>query len=262
MPQRPRPHPSHDEPVWLYGRHAVLAALRNPRRELLRLVATDNAAAWLGEQHKVPASTESLKPHQIDALLHEGAVHQGLAGRFSDLPRARLKDACSGEAAGPVVVLDQVTDPQNIGAILRVAAAFSAQAVIVQERRTPPLAGALAKAAAGALELVPVVKAVNISRSLEALKDLGFEVAGLAGEGATDLPAFRFRPPLALVMGAEGKGLREGVRGHCDRLVSIPIADGVESLNVSTAAAVALYAVTTAQVPGSDADRSPATSRA
>lgn len=251
-----------DEPVWLYGRHAVLAALKNPRRDLLQMAVTENAATWLSEQHKVPGTAESLKPHQIDKLLHQGAVHQGIAGRFSDLPRARLKDVCRGDDPRPVVILDQVTDPQNIGAIIRVAAGFRAQAVIVQERRTPPLAGALAKAAAGTLETLPVVKAVNISRSIEALQEMGFGVAGLAGEGATPLPSFTHHGPLALVMGAEGKGLREGVRGHCDHLVSIPLAPEVESLNVATAAAVALYAVTSAQLPGNDEVMTPATSRA
>ncbi|NRA31493.1 MAG: 23S rRNA (guanosine(2251)-2'-O)-methyltransferase RlmB [Parvularculaceae bacterium] len=241
---RSRWRPQEDAPVWLYGKHAVLAALKNPKRNLLRLAATDNAAAWLAEQHKVPGNTESLKPHQIDKLLHEGAVHQGLAGQFSDLPRARLKDACNGKDDRPVIILDQVTDPQNIGAIIRVAAGFRAQALIVQERRTPPLAGALAKAAAGTLETLPVVKAVNISRAIEALQDMGFTSVGLAGEADIDLPALDVSGPLAVVMGAEGKGLREGVRGHCDQLVSIPLAEEVESLNVATAAAVTLYAVT------------------
>lgn len=253
-----RPEKKQDGPVWLYGRHAVLAALRNPRRDLKRLVITENAATWLGEQHKVPGSAESLKPHQIDPLLHPGAVHQGVAGLFSELPRTRLKEACDPKNPRPVVVLDQVTDPQNIGAILRVSAGFSAQAVIVQDRRTPPLAGALAKAAAGTLETLPVIRAVNISRSLEALQDLGFEVAGLAGEGAVPLPSYKPRHPIAIVMGAEGKGLREGVRGHCDALVSIPLAEDVESLNVATAAAVTLYAVTTDQDAGSPAVSEPA----
>lgn len=239
----------HEGPVWLYGRHAVRAALQNHKRNLHRLVITENAAAWLSEEHKVPGDAESLKPHQIDKLLQPGAVHQGIAGLFDDLPRARLKDACSGKNDRPVVVLDQVTDPQNIGAILRVAAGFKAQAVIVQDRRTPPLAGALAKAAAGTLETLPVIKAVNISRSLEALQDLGFRVAGLAGEGAVPLPDYQHNGPLAIVMGAEGKGIREGVRSHCDDLVSIPLSEEVESLNVATAAAVALYAVTS-QLPG------------
>ncbi|MEM1379430.1 MAG: 23S rRNA (guanosine(2251)-2'-O)-methyltransferase RlmB [Pseudomonadota bacterium] len=248
MPDRRRPSPPQDDaPVWLYGRHAVLAALKNPRRDLKRLMATKNAQAWLAEEQKVPAALEDVKPHQIDAQLPQGAVHQGLAGLFSDLPRTRLKDACDGGSDRPVVILDQVTDPQNIGAIIRVAAGFRAQAVIVQERRTPPLAGALAKAAAGTLESLPVIKVVNISRAIEALQELGFTAAGLAGEAATPLPAFTGRPPLALVMGAEGKGLREGVRNHCDALISIPLAAEVESLNVATAAAVTLYAVTTGE---------------
>lgn len=246
--------PSRDDgPVWLYGKHAVLAALKNPRRDLLRLVLTENAASWLGEAHKLPAGAEVLKPHQIDALLPGGAVHQGLAGRFSTLPRARLKDVFDPAVPQPVVILDQVTDPQNIGAVIRVAAGFGAQGVIVQERRTPPLAGALAKAAAGTLETLPVVKVVNISRAIEALQQMGFTAVGLAGEGAVPLPRLSAKAPLAMVMGAEGKGLREGVRSHCDLVVSIPLAPEVESLNVATAAAVALYAIGPGQEIGSDA---------
>ncbi|MEM0929806.1 MAG: 23S rRNA (guanosine(2251)-2'-O)-methyltransferase RlmB [Pseudomonadota bacterium] len=249
MSSRPSP-PRRDrsqtpENVWLYGRHAVLAALQNAERNLVSLALTENAAAWLGEQAKVPGIAEVVKPQAIDKLLHTGAVHQGIAARMSDLPRRRLKEVCSAKATRPVVILDQVTDPQNIGAIIRVAAGFSAQAVIVQDRRIPPLAGALAKAAAGTLETMPVIQAVNISRSIEALQDMGFAAVGLAGEGAVPLPQYQEQRPLALVMGAEGKGLREGVRGHCDALVSIPLAAHVESLNVATAAAVALYAVTT-----------------
>ncbi|MEO1043384.1 MAG: 23S rRNA (guanosine(2251)-2'-O)-methyltransferase RlmB [Pseudomonadota bacterium] len=248
MPPRPKSPRRDDrqspENVWLYGRHAVLAALRNAERNLVSLALTENAAVWLSEQAKVPGIAEVIKPQAIDKLLPAGAVHQGMAARMSDLPRRRLKDVCSAARHNPVVILDQVTDTQNIGAIIRVAAGFSAQAVIVQERRTPPLAGALAKAAAGTLETLPVVHAVNISRAIEALQEMGFAVAGLAGEGAVPLPQYKEERPLALVLGAEGKGLREGVRGHCDALVSIPLADEVESLNVATAAAVALYAVT------------------
>lgn len=242
-PRRDRPQAT--ENVWLYGRHAVLAALQNAERNLVSLAMTENASIWLAEQAKVPGIAELMKPQAIDKLLPTGAVHQGIAARMSDLPRRRLKDVCSAKSQRPVVILDQVTDPQNIGAIIRVAAGFSAQAVIVQERRTPPLAGALAKAAAGTLETLPVVQAVNISRSIEALQEMGFAAAGLAGEGATPLPQYMEERPLALVLGAEGKGLREGVREHCDALVSIPLAENVESLNVATAAAVALYAVTT-----------------
>ncbi|WP_428408367.1 23S rRNA (guanosine(2251)-2'-O)-methyltransferase RlmB [Hyphococcus sp.] len=230
--------------VWLYGRHAVAAALANPNRKVKRVLATKNSADWLaqtGIDEKTLSRLEDMKPDAIDRLLHEGAVHQGLAALAEELPRARLKEVCApAETGAPVLVLDQITDPQNIGALFRSAAAFGAKAVIVQERRTPPLAGALAKAAAGAIEIVPCVQAVNIARALEALKDLGYHCAGLAGEAdayITEFPA----TPLALVMGAEGAGLRQLVAATCDKLYRIPIAPGVESLNVSNAAAISLY---------------------
>ncbi len=230
--------------VWLYGRHAVAAALANPNRKVNRVFATKNSADWLantGASEKVLSRLEDTKPDAIDRLLHEGAVHQGLAALAEELPRARLKEVCApAEAGAPVLVLDQITDPQNIGALFRSAAAFGAKAVIVQERRTPPLAGALAKAAAGAIEVVPCVQAVNIARALEALKDLGYHCAGLAGEADACITEFPVAP-LALVMGAEGAGLRQLVAATCDRLYRIPIAPGVESLNVSNAAAISLY---------------------
>lgn len=231
--------------LWLYGRHAVAAALVNPERRVRRVLATKNAADWLAKadiREDLAAKIEDAKPDVIDRALHPGAVHQGLAAEVFDLPRARLKEVCAPAAPRrPVVVLDQITDPQNIGAVFRSAAAFGARAVVVQERRTPPLAGALAKAAAGAIETVPCVKAVNIARALEALKDLGYETAGLAGEAEEELAALDKTRPLALVLGAEGAGLRRLVSETCDRLVKIPIAPTMQSLNVSTAAAVALY---------------------
>ncbi|WP_081871492.1 TrmH family RNA methyltransferase [Parvularcula oceani] len=232
------------ERVWIYGRHPVLAALRNPARRCRRLLATRNAAAWLDEQGWDGKAPEDAKPDAIDGLLPPGAVHQGLAAQFTDLPRLRLKEVCDPARGAPVLVLDQVTDPQNLGASLRIAAAFGAQAVVVQDRRTPPVSGALAKAAAGTAETVPLVRVVNIARALEALHDLGFETAGLAGEGATPLPRFTPQAPVALVLGAEGPGLRQLVRETCQSLVSIPMQEGVESLNVATAGAVALYALT------------------
>lgn len=240
-----KPGPAADG-VWLYGRHAVAAALANPQRKIKRIVATKNAADWLadhGASKAVLAKLEDLKPDAIDKLLHEGAVHQGLAALAEELPRARLKDVCApADKAAPVLVLDQITDPQNIGALFRSAAAFGARAVIVQERRTPPLSGALAKAAAGAIESMPCVQAVNIARALEALQDLGYHCAGLAGEADADIAAFP-DAPLALVMGAEGAGLRQLVAATCNKLYRIPISAGVESLNVSNAAAVSLYEV-------------------
>lgn len=231
--------------LWIYGRHAVAAALANPARRIERGVATKNAMDWMrgakiGEERL--AMFEDFRPDAIDHLLHAGAVHQGVAIAAHDLERARLKDICTPDGAlRPVVVLDQITDPQNIGAIFRASAAFGAAAVIVQERRTPPLSGALAKAAAGAVETLPCVKVVNISRALEALKDLGYFCAGLAGESdrpISDLPRSK---PLAIVLGAEGAGLRQLVGETCDALFRIPIDASMESLNVSTAAAVTLY---------------------
>lgn len=234
--------------LWLYGRHAVAAALANPDRRVRRILATKNAADWL-QRMTIPealaAKIEDVKPDVIDRALHAGAVHQGLAAEVFDLARARLKETCApAEARRPVVVLDQITDPQNIGAVFRSAAAFGARAVVVQERRTPPLAGALAKAAAGAIETVPCVKVVNIARALEALAALGYETVGLDGETEGAVADLDKGAPIALVLGAEGAGLRRLVAETCARRARIPIAPAMESLNVSTAAAVALYEIT------------------
>lgn len=235
-------------PLWLYGRHAVAAALANPERKIRRVLATKNAVDWLqktGMAERALAAFEArfedARPEIIDRVLQPGAVHQGIAAEVSDLPRARLKDACAPAASGrPVLVLDQITDPQNIGALFRSAAAFGACAVIVQERRTPPLSGALAKAAAGAIEVIPCVQVVNIARAVEALQGLGYHCAGLAGDAVAEITALPDMP-IGLVMGAEGAGLRQLVGATCDALYRIPIADGVESLNVSNAAAISLY---------------------
>lgn len=236
------------ERLWIYGRHAVAAALANKDRRVRRVVATKNAADWLVDAvdpARLPEHVEDEKPAFIDRLLPPGAVHQGLAAEAFDLPRYRLKEVCSpGQAGRPVVVLDQITDPQNIGAIFRSAAAFGAAAIIVQERRTPPLSGALAKAAAGAIEIVPCVKAVNIARSIEALNDLGYMTIGLSGHTDNSIRSYSTDQPIALVLGAEGSGLRPLVSQSCTGLAKIPMAPGVESLNVSTAAAVALFAIT------------------
>lgn len=230
--------------LWLYGRHAVAAAMENPERRIRRIFATKNAADWLNDRGASPqglAKLEDAKPDAIDRLLPPGAVHQGLAAEVFDLPRVRLKETCSPtEPRRPVIVLDQITDPQNIGAIFRSAAAFGARAIIVQERRTPPLSGALAKSAAGAVETLPCIKAVNIARALEGLQGLGYFCAGLAGEADEEIGALPDQP-LALVMGAEGSGLRPLVAETCNGLFRIPIASGVESLNVSNAAAISLY---------------------
>lgn len=243
--ERPKPD---DGALWLYGRHAAAAALANPARRIKRGYATKNAFDWLKSLNLSDerlALLEDTRPDAIDRLLQPGAVHQGLAIEAFDLERARLKDVCAPDGARqPVVVLDQITDPQNIGAVFRSAAAFGARAAIVQDRRTPPLSGALAKAAAGAVETLPCVKAVNISRALEALKDLGYHCAGLAGDGALPIVRLPKNQPIAIVLGAEGAGLRQLVGETCDALYRIPIAGAMESLNVSNAAAIALYEAT------------------
>ncbi|MEO1015580.1 MAG: RNA methyltransferase [Pseudomonadota bacterium] len=239
---------SDDAPVWIYGRHAVAAALANPKRRMKRVLATKNAADWLersGATTEALSRIEDARPHAIDAALPAGAVHQGLAALVEPFPPARLKDACAEPSpAAPVIVLDQVTDPQNIGAIMRSAAALGARAIVVQDRRTPPLAGALAKAAAGAVEVLPCVRAVNIARALEGLETLGYFRAGLAGAGAAPISELPRDTPLAIVLGAEGAGLRQLVAATCDGLFRIEIASAMESLNVSTAAAIALYEAT------------------
>ena len=241
--KRPPSRPDRDGPVWIYGRHAVAAVLANKTRHQHKLMATKNALDWLKE-HGLDIPVEAVTPKALDDALPQGAVHQGLAVKVNPLPDRKIDEVCDPSAPGPVVVLDQVTDPQNIGAIFRIAAAFGAQAIIAQDRRTPPLSGALAKAAVGAVELVPFVSVVNIARALGQLNDLGFHTVGLAGEADADLPAFKSDRPVALVLGAEGKGLRELVRGTCETLVSIPIDERVESLNVSSAASISLYALT------------------
>ncbi len=244
---RTRQNPAHkndgtnasDSTVWLWGTHAVLAALRNPARKSLKLYASKNAASHL------PVGREAIpvSPHEIDQLLPEGAAHQGLALQAWPLPESRLDDALNS-TEGVFLMLDGVTDPRNIGAILRSAAAFGARGVIVQDRKTPPLGGVLAKAAAGALETVPLFRVVNLARTLEQLGQAGWHSVGLAGDTRTSISDALDTNRLCLVMGSEGKGLRPNVAKHCDQLARIPISTDMESLNVSTAAAIALYELT------------------
>ena len=234
--------------LWLYGRHAVSAALKNDERAIRRVIATPAACKWAlenGIDQALIAQFGQASPQEIDAALQDGAVHQGFAAEVDPLPRARLKDVCADPSPGqPVVVLDQLTDPQNIGAIFRSCAAFGARAIVTQERRTPALAGALAKAAVGAVDQVPCAQVVNIARAIEALQNLGYHCVGLAGDADISLPQLKSDKPIALVMGAEGAGLRPLVSQSCDQLVSIPMAPQMESLNVSVAAAISLYEVT------------------
>ena len=233
---------SDDAPVIMYGWHTVTAALRNPERKIRKLLATENAARRLTDE-KVPNANraEVVRPHAIAERLLPDAVHQGLYLEVDPLPSP---DIDTLEAAGVVLVLDQITDPHNVGAIMRSASAFGVRAVITTQRHSPDATGALAKAASGALEHVAVISVQNLARGLTALKDKGFLTVGLDSEGDADLAAIKLRAPLALVLGAEGKGLRQLTRETCDHVARIDLPGVIASLNVSNATAVALYVAT------------------
>ena len=250
-PSAPRPPEPRDQGPWLYGRHAVAAALANAARRVRRLIALPEAAAELrslaaAAAARLPAGApEVLDRRGFDMLLPAGAVHQGMALAAEPLPERDIDDVLDGigEAEGPqiVVLLDQVTDPHNIGAVLRSAAAFAVRAVIVPEHGAPPVTGALAKAASGALEAVPLLRVTNLARSLDRLKEAGFWCLGLEGSAATSLTDTDAGMRIALVLGAEGSGLRRLTRERCDLLARLPTRGEPASLNVSNAAAVALY---------------------
>ncbi len=226
---------------WLYGTHPVVAALQNPHRRLRRLLLTEEAEAGLSSRLNgpLPLAAERTDRARLDALLGRDAVHGGLALLADPLPTPPLDQVL--QRPGPVLVLDQVSDPRNVGAILRSAAAFGVAAVIVQDRNAPEETGVLAKAASGALETVPLLRAVNLSRTLAALKAAGFWTVGLDSSGGRfDGAAFRERR-VALVLGAEGEGLRRLTRDTCDEIAGLVMPGAMESLNVSNAAAVALY---------------------
>ncbi len=238
--------------TWLYGIHPVLAALANPRRKILQIAIQREVDAQLGPKLETLAEAhplglpdaEILDREQLDRMLPRGAVHQGLAALVEGLDDPDLDDivrATEGQDAARVVVLDQVTDPHNVGAILRSCAGFGVAAVICPERHSPGATAVMAKAASGALERVPFVRVVNLARALEHLKKAGYWCVGLAGEAQTQLHEADMTGKIALVVGAEGEGLRRLTREHCDLLVRIPIDKGLESLNVSNATAIALY---------------------
>ena len=229
---------------WIWGTHAVTAALANPRRTLHELWITEAAERRLkGATLPLPART--VEPHELDRHLPPGAVHQGLAVHAAPLEWPSLPTLA--DATDLVLVLDQVTDPHNLGAMFRLASAFGVGALILQDRNAPPLTGATAKVAVGCIETVPVVQVVNIANTLDELKGYGFECIGLAGETELSLAeALSSSGKRALAMGAEGRGLRPRVAATCDRLARIPMLSGdepgeAESLNVATAAAIALY---------------------
>jgi len=246
---RPKPHgqgrsdrrPAGVADDWIWGWHAVEAALANPRRGApQRLVATPDKAKQVEARFGRTLPLEVADAHQIGLSLPQGAVHQGIALRPAPLEDAELADFEPTPGA-VLLVLDQVTDPQNVGAILRSAAAFGVKGMILQDRNAPKLTGALAKAAAGAVDQVPVARVVNLSRALDELTSAGWRAVGLAGESDRGLAEVLDGAPTVLVLGSEGEGLRRLVAEHCDELAKIPMPGGFESLNVSAAAAIALY---------------------
>jgi 23S rRNA (guanosine2251-2'-O)-methyltransferase len=233
---------------WVWGWHAAMAALANPQRGApLRLVASAERAKELARElaARSPAlpAPEILDAAAIARLLPPGAAHQGLALRAAPIAPLGLAELAS-PAQGVLVMLDHVTDPQNVGAVFRSAAAFGARGVIVQDRHTPAFTGALAKAAAGALDVTPHARVVNLARALDELDGLGWRAVGDAAE---PLAAVLDARATVLVLGSEGEGLRRLVGEHCDALARIPMPGGFESLNVSAAAAVALYEATRAR---------------
>jgi 23S rRNA (guanosine2251-2'-O)-methyltransferase len=247
MSRRKKSHHGHGSPnrPRFWGKHAVAAALDNPGRRVLRAWTTREAASFMQFPDTVPVSYADVA--DLGRLVPHDAPHQGVVIEVEPLEELWLGDLL-GEAGerSTLLVLDQVTDPHNVGAILRSASAFGALGIVTQDRHSPPESGALAKAASGALERMPWVRVVNLARALEEIAEAGFWRIGLAGEAEMDLKAALGPPRVALVLGAEGPGMRSNTRDHCDALARLPISDSIESLNVSNAAAVALYAASIA----------------
>ena len=228
-----------DDIAVLYGWHTVTAALQNPERRLRKVLATENVARRLAEEgFAARPAPEIVRPDAIAARLPQDAVHQGLYAEADPLPSPSIEALA---ADGVVLVLDQVTDPHNVGAIFRSAAAFSATAIVATVRHSPEATGVLAKSASGALEHVALVSVQNLARALASLKERGFLVVGLSADGDSELSALPLKRPLALVLGAEGKGLRQLTKETCDHLARLDLPGTIKSLNVSNAAVLALY---------------------
>lgn len=225
----------------LYGLHTVAAALTNPKRKFVKLMATKNAAERIKDEIAVSGLTPvETSPRDLDKIVGPEAVHQGMVLEAKPIRQPRL-DQIPKE--GVTVFLDQVTDPHNVGAILRSCAAFAVTALVTTARHSPEGSGVLFKAASGAYELVPFVKVTNLSRAMDEMREHGFRLIGLDSEGDMAISEVDSTPPLALVLGAEGKGLRELTRKTCDQVVRLDLPGAIKSLNVSNAAAISLYAL-------------------
>jgi 23S rRNA (guanosine2251-2'-O)-methyltransferase len=247
MSRRKKSHQTHRTAARprFWGKHAVAAALDNPARTVLRAWATREATAYM--QFPKDVAVTLAEAPDLGRLVPHDAPHQGMIIEVESLEEVWLEDVLqSAEERSVLLVLDQVTDPHNVGAILRSVAAFGAIGIVTQDRHSPPESGVVAKAASGALERVPWVRVVNLARALEEIGEAGFWRIGLTGDAEMDLRESLGPARVALVLGAEGTGLRPNTREHCDALARLPISDAVESLNVSNAAAVALYAASVA----------------
>ena len=225
----------------IYGAHPVEEALKNPMRKIVKLSATLNAAERLREfTQPLKITPQIVNPKVLDRMLAPDAVHQGMILEAKPLPHIELRDI---EQSGVVVMLDQVTDPHNVGAILRTCAAFNVTAIVTTARHSAEASGVLFKAASGAYEHVPFVKVTNLARAMEEFRDAGFRLIGLDSDADVVLGSIDKSPPLVLILGAEGKGLRELTRKNCDMVAKLDFTGAIKSLNVSNAAAIALYAL-------------------
>ena len=229
----------------LYGRHAVIAALKNPERKFTKVLCTqDNSDEVRKLIPSFPLNIVERK--EIERVLPQDSVHQGFALYCSELPTYNIEDLLAmaeEKKECHILVLDQVTDPQNIGAIIRSCVAFNAMAIVVQDKNAPKETGSMAKASAGMIELLPIVRVTNLTRALEQLKNIGFWTLGMDGHATTTIDKIKKGGKTAIVMGSEGKGMRRLIEETCDSTVKLNISENAESLNVATAAAIALYEI-------------------
>lgn len=248
-----RPSAAPSGRIRLWGRHAVTAALANPERTLRKLWGTHDAIAALGISSSI-LTVSYAEVADLGRMVPADAPHQGLVLEVDPLPDRWLDElfekAESPEDRRPIIVLDQVTDPHNVGAVLRSAVAFDALGIVTQDRHSPPESGALARAASGALEVMPWIRVVNLARALDEMAEAGYWRVGLTGHTKTMLNEALVPGKLALVLGAEGEGMRQNTEAHCDVLAKLPISPKIESLNISNAAAIALYAAATRPTVG------------
>jgi 23S rRNA (guanosine2251-2'-O)-methyltransferase len=245
---RKKTHSSANE-HWIFGRHAALAALVNPRRSINRIMLNRNMHHEITQEHRVAEKFSDIiqlvENKALENLLPVGSVHQGIAIQAAPLPEITIEEFCRSLSAkkSVVLVLDQITDPHNVGAILRSAAAFGVDAIITTMHNSPQESGTLAKSASGTLELVPLIRVTNLVSAMELLKEHHYWILGLDGHASITLNAVTAYDRTVLILGSEEKGMRRLTREYCDVLVKLPISDAVESLNVSNAAAISLYAL-------------------